>query len=117
MTKDCVLRVLSPKGKVRSKADSYRPISLQTSVVNVMERVINANPLGNVMKRLINTILMWFVKNLENGQGQVQTLQHQGRKEITRDGVPQGGVLSLKLFIIYILNGVPFAMVLCTQMT
>ena len=49
MTKDCVRGVLSPtmipkykKGKVRSKADSYRPMTHTTSVGNVMERLINA---------------------------------------------------------------------------
>jgi len=50
---------------------------------------------------------MWLW--LENKKGQVQNHQHQSRKEILRDGVPQGGVLLPTLFIIImtdVLNGI-----------
>ena len=69
------------------------------------------------MERLINARLMWLW--LENKKGQVQNHQHQSRKEILRDGVPQGVVLSPTFFIIFmndVLKGIP-ACILGKQMT
>ena len=71
---DCILGVLSPtmipiykKGKVRSKADSYRPISHTTS-------------LGNAMERLMNARLNWFLENLSNRKGQMSVYFEHGTK-------------------------------------
>ena len=47
-------------------------------MVNVLERLINVNSLGNIVERLINARLMLF----ENRKGHVQNQQHQSRKEI-----------------------------------
>ena len=70
MTKACIRGVLSPtmipiykKGKVRSKAGSYRPIRPKTFVGNVMERIINAR-------------LILFLENHQSWKGQVQNQKH-----------------------------------------
>ena len=162
------------QGKERSKAESYRPISLTSCVGKLMERLINARLTWFLEKEKIITprqagfrqhrstedqatylsqeiedalqdkkltlavwidlekafdkvwkqglrlkmlqcgirghMLKWIWQYLYNRKARVQNQKHQSRKKILKEGVPQGGVLSPTLFIIFmndIMNGIP----------
>ena len=111
MTIDCVRIELSPtlvpiykKGKVRSKADSYRPISPTTSLANVMERLINA-----------------FGCGLKTGKDRYRTSDTKvGKRSLETVYLkvacshPHS---SISLWTTFWMESLHISMVLCTQMT
>ena len=164
--KDATMIPILKKGKNKSKALSYRPISLTSCVCKTMERIVNQRlqwhlesqrtiapeqlgfrqyrstedqtthlsqviedafqakkvmlaafidlqkafdkvwKSGLVVKLLragiCGNMLRWTKSYLHNRKARVLVNGHSGRKVLLRQGVPQGGVLSPTLFILFI---------------
>ena len=156
------------RGKDKSKAESYRPVSLTSCVGKLMERLINTrlmwhledkkhitpeqvafrqdrstehqiiyiaqaiedafqdkkhtlaiwigleNAFDNVWKEglelklhqcgVAGRMFKWIEQHMHNRKAKVQIKQHLSKKRTPRQGVPQGGVLSPGLFLIFILD-------------
>nr|KAG5698628.1 hypothetical protein BaRGS_003142 [Batillaria attramentaria] len=163
--RDATMIPIHKKGKDKTKADSYRPISLTSCVGKLMERLINsrltwylekkeiisdrqagfrhhrstedqvtyvAQKLEDALQDKKHTLAVWIdlekaydkvwkdglklklrqhgisghmynwiSQFLTNRTARVRNQRHQSRKKILKQGVPQGGVLSPTLFIIF----------------
>ena len=117
------------RGKDKSKADNYRPVSLTSCVGKLVESLINTRLMWHLEDKKhitsqqadfrqdrytedqIETAPAWccWVKvhvdwtvHASNRRATVQIKQHLSKKRTLRQGVPQGGVLSPTLFLIFI---------------
>ena len=163
--RDATMIPIPKIGKDKSKADSYRPISLTSCVGKLLERLINTRLTWYLEKEQIistrqagfrhhrstedqvaylaqkiedafqdkkHTIAVWLdlekaydrvwkeglklklhqygitghmynwiCQYLKNRKARVQNRRHKSRKKTIQEGVPQGGVLSPTLFIIF----------------
>ena len=164
--REAIMIPVHKKGKDKSKAESYRPISLTSCVGKLMERLINARLMWHLeakhhitpeqaafrqdrstedqvtyisqaiedafqekkhtlavwidMEKAFDKVwkeglkmklrqcgvagrmYRWIGQYLHNRKAKVQVKQHFSKKKILRQGVPQGGVLSPTLFLIFI---------------
>lgn len=164
--KEATMVPVHKKGKEKSKADSYRPISLLSCVGKLLERMINTRLMWHLEEKnhispeqaafrsnhstedqvtylaqaiedgfqekkhtltvwidmekafekvwkdglklkmrqcgVHGRMFRWIDQYLNNRKARTRTGQHYSRKKVLKQGVPQGGVLSPTLFLVFI---------------
>ena len=118
------------KGKEKTEASSYRQISLTSCIVNVLERIINTRlkcfleseklhaseqtlTVWIDLQKAFDTVwtdglllklnmFRWIKSYLHNRRTRVVIDNTKSNKILLRHGVPQGGVISPTLFLVFI---------------